>query len=281
VMQKAEARSVHEDRIIAIAHDIVRVGPAIAPVLVERLAQPKPRPARTQMTLTALGLLDLAADAIIPWLARSTEPVQRAAFCALARQGEAARPALARASTSKKSAERVAAQALLAILDAAEFAPIRETRALRDSLEEPARAEIAASFTTRELPQTLVFEHAARFAWYLRAAAADEQAHPKIGHAVRFADDDCMWAIALLLIETPISSAVSGARETILRGAAQRFGADFGPVADVLLRLPPFADDGVLGALARGKPIPGYEELRAAERRTLDAKNKPAANKKR
>jgi hypothetical protein len=74
-----------------------------------------------------------------------------------------------------------------------------------------------------------------------------------------------MWGLALFLVETPVPETRQlmnyAGRDAILRDAANRFGLAFGPVADVLLRFPPLADDLVLQALARGAPAPTEQEL--------------------
>ncbi len=272
---------VFEDKVHEYAREVVRVGDAVAPVLVESLAQPAPRPQTSQLALAALGLLGVAAEAIVPWLARSSETLRLTAFCALACQGEAARPALLAASTSRKSAERVGAQALLAVLDGTDFAPIRDVRTARDKLGEKWRAQISASCAKRYgLASSALVAGTARLAWYLRAAIECDESS-RLGVAIHTATDDSMWAVALFLIETPLRPVVNlqnyAARNTIVEDAARRYGAAFGPVADVLLRFPPLADDPMLQALARDKPVPSYRELQAARTApTRAAKKRPA-----
>ncbi|MBA3396257.1 MAG: hypothetical protein H0T89_26745 [Deltaproteobacteria bacterium] len=273
---------VFEDKVHEYAREVARVGGAVAPVLVELLAQPSPRPQTSQIALTALGLLGVAADAMVPWLGRGSETLRLSAFCALARQAEAARPALLAASTSRKSAERVGAQALLELLDAKDFAPIRDARAARDKLAAKARAEIAASCAKRYgLASAALVAGPARLAWYLRAAIESDESS-RLGTAIHQSTYDSMWAVALFLIETPVRPVVClsnyTARDSLLERAAGRYGAAFGPVADVLLRFPPLADDPILRALAAGKPVPSYRELEAARTRSAAAK-KPAAKK--
>ncbi|MDQ3334495.1 MAG: hypothetical protein M4D80_04995 [Myxococcota bacterium] len=262
------------------ARELARIGPAIAPILVERLARPKPNPRTSQIALTALGMVGAGTEAIVPWLARSSEPLRLAAFCALARQGEAARPALTAARGSRKSHERVAAQALLALLDAPEFAPIRAVRAARDRINDESRAAIntICSDTFAHAPSN-VLDTSARFAYFLRAAVEGKESSPRIANALYAAPDDAVWSLALFLLETPLAAKTHlgnyAARDSIVPRAAERFGPDFGPVADLLLRFPPLAEDPQLRQLARGT-APVAPKPKQPKQAKPAAKKKPA-----
>ena len=241
------------------ARELVRVGSSVAPILVGRLAQQKPKPRTSTLALIALGMLGVESAALVPWLARSSEALRLAAFCALARQGEAARPALLAASTSKKSAERVAAQALLSILDAQEFAALRAVRDGRDA-------------------------NGAALARAMHAAVEAKESGRAIDRLVFEAPLDAVWGVAQFLIECPINPAVHLAnyagRDSVIKTAAARFGADFGPVADVLLRFPPLADDFMLQRLAGGHAMPNWNEIHDARDAKRKAKRKAKAQPK-
>lgn len=238
------------------ARELANPGAPIAPLLVVAL-QGKPRPQAAHVLLTALGVLGQGAEHLVPWASKKSPLLRLAAHCALVNQAEAARPALVAARASRKAAERELGEALLAILDDPAFAPIRAARAARDALPDETRRAIDESRRTagmHEQPIDVARDDPAAFAYFLRATAEGGQTAYRIHSGLKTLRTDATWSLGLFLLDTPVSPQVHYAndakRDTILRQAVACMGSGLRPVAELLLRFPPFTADPVLTAIS-------------------------------
>ena len=151
-------------------------------------------------------------------------------------------------------------------------------RAARDRINDESRAAINTICSDASaLAPSNVLDTPARFAYFLRSAIEGKESSARISNALYAASDDAVWSVALFLLETPI---VGATRETLLPRAAQRFGPDFAPVAELLLRFPPLADDPQLRRLARGT-APARKPVARKKPAKKPTKKKPPAKRRR
>jgi len=248
-----------EATLVPQARALARAGGGVVPLLVSAITSAKPKPRSTRLAIAALGLLadPRGAPSLVPYAAKSSEVFALAGSCALAAHGPAARGALEAACASKKRAERAVGEALIPLLDARDWAPVRAVRAARDATSRPEVIAAAAASTAWSGVATIV--DAAALAEFLRAI---DNINPHSSYDAALAHGiqlpDAMWAVALHLVETPVDAMQ---RQAIMRACAARLGAALGPVADLLLRFPPFADDPVMLAIARGAAVPSHGEV--------------------
>ncbi len=232
-----------EGRFASEQHELARVGPGIAPLLEAALAAPRPKPRTARLAIAALAELGRGAAAMVPWAAKVSPLLSHTAYCGLVALGERARAALVAARESRKAAHRAVGETLLAILDGAEWEPVRAARA------HPFYAVLADKLASQ--PQE----------WTFPAFMAS-------------APPEAMWVVAASLVDRH-----ERMRQVLIRVANAHFGAAFGPVADLVLRFPPLADEVLLIAAAKGAPLPTEGELIAAtiaaHRAKQDAKSRP------
>lgn len=213
--------------------ELVRVGPAMVPVLVDYVARADRQTKAVKLAAEALRQLGgagasdaaavrAAAERMIGWAAKPSELPQQVGYAALLALGAAARPALDAARAGKGGRERAVGEATVALLDDPAWAPLRA-----------AGNNPASGVTSRWQRETVLGE--------LDAAG--------------------WWAFAADFVRVPTEW---WARYARIAEAARFGGALFAPIADQLLRYPPFADDATLAAAARGDRIPDPHELRAA-----------------
>jgi hypothetical protein len=216
--------------------ELVRVGPAIAPVLVEYIARADRQTKAVKVAAVALRRLDgpgaspaaavrEAADRMIAWAAKPSEMPQLVGYAALLALGGAARPALEAARASKRARERIVGGAVLAMLDEPAWQPLLV--AGDDPLDGLDYWQAAAKMDACTIDD-----------WFAFMAAFVRRPRE-------------WWA-----------------RYPPLKQAVEHAGGMLAPIADQLLRYPPFEDDAMLSAVARDQPIPDPHELRAAGAKT-------------
>ena len=182
------------------------------------------------MAIGGLAALGIGGEAMIPWAAKPSELPAQAGYAGLVALGEAARPAIAAARASKKPKERAVGDAVAAMLDDKDWASVRAAR---------------------------------RSDYYLRLVKEWRRRnfsnHPSWRKESMTPKD--LWAYAAVAIDAPRE----WWRRSALLDEALEFGGAkaFAPIADVLLRYPPFADDVQLSAIARGAKMPSVDEVRA------------------
>jgi hypothetical protein len=231
--------------------ELVRVGPAIAPALVDYIARADRETKAVKVAAVALHRLGgvgasgaaevrAAADRMIAWAAKPSEMPQLVGYAAVLALGAAARPALEAARAGKSARERAVGMTVLAMLDDPAWKPLlAATDNPLDGVDRWAVDDKMRAFT--------VDDWCAVMATFVRIPRE-------------------WWARY-----RPLAEAVEHARGMLA------------PIADQLLRYPPFADDAMLSAVARGARIPDPQELRATGAKTgklavaaTAAKSKPA-----
>ena len=209
--------------------ELVRVGPAIGPVLVEFLADAGRKTRTARVALAGLASLGTGAEAMIAWATKPSEVPRHAGYAALWALGERARDACLAACASTRSSERMVAEAVLAMLDGSDWAPVRAARtASRGPISRPGPID--------------------------------------------------RWEMAAHFIATPCEW---WARYALLHRAVAQHGAEVAPVADQLLRFPPFAKDVQLAAIAHGQKLldPRAQRAKAKAKPKKPAAKKPAATR--
>ncbi len=192
----------------------------MAPLLIARLAEPKPRPRPTRVYLAALGMLggERAAKAVLPWTARGSTDLAQSAMHALISMGASARAALRGAAASKNKAERAAAAQALALLDGAAYAGLRAVREARDALGAEARQALLdahgagwldpRSTERRASRDALLARHGAGAAAYLigHVLETSDSQPEDVRSVLRAVAGDPLgpWAAGLVLLERPL-----------------------------------------------------------------------------
>jgi hypothetical protein len=260
-------------------------GPAIIPALVEILSQPRPRPRTSRVCLAALARLNAQPDVIFDWVNRG-RALATTAYAALARLGETARPVYESKSSSKTTAERAAAETMLAFLDNPRYAELRGLQRARASLTAAERAEIEAAIPIKELywlgetftallDRLPADKRPAAIAYGIQWCR-DHDANERHTMHVLDAGPDALWPYALDMLESPPFSAYEFPRT--VESGSNKFGESFGPVADVLLSFPTMADDSSLQRVAAGGKALSISE-RIAENDKKRAAKKRAAKR--
>ena len=246
------------------ARSLADAGEPIAPLLIARLAEPKPRPRPTRVYLAALGMLggERAARAVLPWTARGSADLAQSAMHALISMGASARAALEGAAASKSKAERAAAARALALLDSAAYAGLRAVREARDALSAEARQALLdahgagwldpRSTELRAPRNALLVRHGAGAAAYLigHVLETSDSQPADVSSVLRAMAGDPLgpWAAGLVLLERPLPTRArlgnAASREGVARDAREAFGARFDGVLDALLVGPPLDQVG-------------------------------------
>jgi hypothetical protein len=95
-----------------------------------------------------------------------------------------------------------------------------------------------------ELTALLETHRGAAAAWFLQTVYETQQDHERSLFMLGQKRSGLMWGLALFFVETPVD------RASLLHEARWYFEKQIGPIANVLLGLPRFADDRSLQALA-------------------------------